>query len=99
MTRRALAFEPTPASVPEAGDLSERVRSLVKAELAPLANAIDTGEIYPADILRKLGGIGAWAAHLPADGVADLRPAVAAMAGIGDCCGATSCMGGGQPKV
>ncbi len=92
MTRTALAFEPTPASVPEAGDLSERVRSLVKAELAPLANAIDKGEIYPADILRKLGGIGAWAAHLPADGVADLRPAIAAMAVIGECCGATSFM-------
>jgi len=92
MTRTALAFEPTPASANEAGDLSERVRSLVKAELAPLANAIDKGEIYPADILRKLGGIGAWAAHLPADGVADLRPAIAAMAVIGECCGATSFM-------
>jgi alkylation response protein AidB-like acyl-CoA dehydrogenase len=92
MTRTALAFEPTHTSANEAGDLSERVRSLVTAELAPLTNAIDKGEIYPADILRKLGGIGAWAAHLPADGIADLRPAIAAMAVIGECCGATSFM-------
>ena len=92
MTRTALAFEPADAAVPEAGDLIERVRSLVTVELAPLTNAIDKGEIYPADILRNLGGIGAWAAHLPADGIADLRPAIAAMAVIGECCGATSFM-------
>jgi hypothetical protein len=92
MTRTALALEPADASASEAGDLTERVRTLVTAELTPLVNAIDKGELYPADILRKLGGIGAWAAHLPADGVADLRPAIAAMAAIGECCGATSFM-------
>src|SRR5258708_31342627 len=92
MTRTALALEPADASASEAGDLTERVRTLVTAEWTPLVNAIDKGELYPADILRKLGGIGAWAAHLPADGVADLRPAIAAMAAIGECCGATSFM-------
>jgi alkylation response protein AidB-like acyl-CoA dehydrogenase len=92
MTRTALAFEQANAAVTETGDLTERVRSLVQAELAPLASAIDKGEIYPADILRKLGGAGAWAAHLPAGGIADLRPAIAAMAAIGECCGATSFM-------
>src|ERR1700682_61801 len=92
MTRTALALEPADAAATEAGDLIERVRSLVTVELAPLTNAIDKGEIYPADILRNLGGIGAWAAHLPADGIADLRPAIGAMAVIGECCGATSFM-------
>jgi alkylation response protein AidB-like acyl-CoA dehydrogenase len=92
MTRTALAFGQTLASLDETDDLSERVRTLVKAELAPLVDAIDQGKVYPVDVLRNLGGIGAWAAHLPADGAADLRPAIGAMAAIGECCGATSFM-------
>jgi alkylation response protein AidB-like acyl-CoA dehydrogenase len=100
MSGPALAFERTTALDDKVVDLSDRVRVLVKAELAPLAAAIDEGKTYPAEVLRHLGGIGAWSAHLPAEGsgnrvgggTADLRAAITAMAAIGECCGATAFM-------
>ena len=39
---------------------------------APLAPAIDAGTVYPSDLLRRLGEIGAWASHRPNNGTADL---------------------------
>jgi alkylation response protein AidB-like acyl-CoA dehydrogenase len=92
MTRTALAFEQISASTIEATDLPERVRALVKAQLTPLVDKIDKGDVYPAEVLRNLGGIGAWAAPLPADGVTDLRSAIGAIAAVGEVCGATSFM-------
>lgn len=83
---------PAPADPAPAEDLAARVRALVKSDLAPLTDAIDKGQAYPEAVLRKLGGIGAWSSHLPVDGAADLRTAIAAMAAIGECCGATAFM-------
>lgn len=91
MTHAALAQNPRLSdSMPD--DLCARVRAVVKSELAPLADAIDKGECYPADVLRKLGAAGAWSAHIPQHGEADLRPAIAAMSAIAECCGATAFM-------
>lgn len=92
MTVTAFAVNKTLAPAAGPGDLADRVRSAVKTGLAPLADAIDKGETYPEAFLRNLGALGAWGTHLPADGAADLRPAIAAMATIGECCGATSFM-------
>ena len=46
----------------------------------------------PADILRALGAEGAFASHMPQDGAADLRPAIAAMSVLSEYCGATAFM-------
>jgi alkylation response protein AidB-like acyl-CoA dehydrogenase len=91
MTQAALAQDPR-LSEATTDDLCARVRAVVKSDLAPLADAIDKGECYPADVLRKLGAAGAWSSHMPHRGEADLRPAIAAMSAIGECCGATAFM-------
>jgi alkylation response protein AidB-like acyl-CoA dehydrogenase len=88
MTQAARVLDlASPAS--EGDDLCGRVRQVVKTDLAPIVAAIDAGEIYPAEILRRLGSVGAWAAHIPAHGAADLRPAIAAMSAVAETCGAT----------
>jgi alkylation response protein AidB-like acyl-CoA dehydrogenase len=60
--------------------------------LAPLASAIDAGSVYPGELLRRLGEVGAWRSHVPLEGPADLRCAIQAMAAIGEVCGATAFM-------
>jgi len=79
--------EPVSASIVEA------VAQLARNELAPLAAAIDSGEVYPAELLRRLGEVGAWGSHLPVNGTADLRCAIQSIAALGEICGATAFMG------
>jgi len=69
------------------------VAQLARNELAPLAAAIDSGELYPAELLRRLGEVGAWGSHRPVDGAADLRCAIQSIAALGEICGATAFMG------
>lgn len=88
MTRAALALE----TRTETEDLCERVRAVAKAKLAPVLDAIDKGELYPAEALRAFGAEGAFASHMPKNGSTDLRPAIAAMSVIGEYCGATAFM-------
>src|SRR5260370_135125 len=80
------AGAPSPAPVPEA------VAAIAREELAPLAAAIDDGTVYPADLLRRLGAVGAWGSHLPGNGAADLRCAIQSIAALGQVCGATAFM-------
>ena len=68
------------------------VARIARQELSPLAPAIDEGTVYPADVLRSLGKIGAWGSHVPQQGAADLRCAIQSMAAIGEVCGATAFM-------
>ena len=79
--------EPVSASIVEA------VAQLARNELAPLAAAIDSGDVYPAELLRRLGEVGAWGSHLPVNGTADLRCAIQSIAALGEICGATAFMG------
>jgi hypothetical protein len=72
--------------------LVDEVASIARKELAPLADAIDAGSVYPAEVLRKLGTVGAWGSHVPQEGPADLRCAIQSMAAIGEVCGATAFM-------
>src|SRR5690606_4198386 len=46
--------------------LLERVKDLVKADLAPITSAIDQEGRYPGEFLRKLGAAGGYAAAVPA---------------------------------
>ena len=53
--------------------IADIVASIARKELAPLAAAIDEGEHYPAELLHRLGEVGAWGSHVPKEGPADLR--------------------------
>jgi alkylation response protein AidB-like acyl-CoA dehydrogenase len=72
--------------------IADEVASIARKELAPLAMAIDDGTVYPADLLRRLGGVGAWESHRPKNGAADLRCAIQSIAVLGEVCGATAFM-------
>lgn len=73
---RVAAQDPAPT-------IADEVARLARHELAPLASAIDAGSVYPAEFLRRVGGVGAWSSHVPQEGPADLRCAIQAMAAIG----------------
>ena len=68
------------------------VRALTQAELPPLVDAIDKGELYPADVLRAFGAEGAFASHMPAERGPDLAAGHRRDVGIGEYCGATAFM-------
>lgn len=72
-------------------DLAE-VRALVVQRLAPLANRIDLEGFYPEEVLRALGGAGAYGAHVaPAGG--GLWDGVRALALVAEECLSTAfCM-------
>jgi alkylation response protein AidB-like acyl-CoA dehydrogenase len=84
-------------SVVEESDLSptsivDAVTTIARRDLAPLAADIDSGKLYPADLLRRLGEAGAWGSHRPDNGAADLRCAIQSMSALGEVCGATAFM-------
>jgi alkylation response protein AidB-like acyl-CoA dehydrogenase len=79
------------AALPSAS-VTEAVAALARKELAPLAAAVDSGEVYPAELLHRLGDVGAWGTHVPRDGAADLRCAIQSIGAIGEVCGATAFM-------
>ena len=70
----------------------DQVATIARKNLAPMAAAIDEGTLYPGELLRRLGDVGAWGSHLPEDGAADLRCAIQSIAAIGEVCGATAFM-------
>jgi hypothetical protein len=78
--------DPVPAPVAAA------VAAIARKELAPLAADIDSGRLYPGDLLRTFGRAGAWGSHRIHDGAADLRDAIQSIAAIGEVCGATAFM-------
>ena len=88
----SLAVSRVEAFDQSAPSLADEVAKVARKELAPLALAIDEGEVYPAEVLRRLGEVGAWSSHLPHEGPADLRCAIEAMMAIGEVCGATAFM-------
>ena len=57
-----------------------------------MAAAIDAGTLYPDELLRRLGDVGAWGSHQPKNGAADLRCAIQSIAALGEVCGATAFM-------
>ncbi|WP_194467374.1 acyl-CoA dehydrogenase family protein [Bradyrhizobium sp. CCBAU 53340] len=85
LSRVEVLDQPAPSIVGEVARIS-------REQLAPLAAGIDAGSVYPAEVLRAFGAVGAWGSHVPKEGPADLRCAIQAMAAIGEVCGATAFM-------
>ncbi len=77
---------------PAQSSIAREVASMAQRNLAPLALAIDEGTVYPAELLRRLGDVGAWESHRPRNGAADLRCAIQSIAALGEICGATAFM-------
>src|SRR5882757_2056270 len=72
--------------------IADQVAAIARKHLAPQAVAIDEGTIYPDELLRRLGDVGAWGSHQPKDGAADLRCAIQSISALGEVCGATAFM-------
>ncbi|WP_024340894.1 acyl-CoA dehydrogenase family protein [Bradyrhizobium japonicum] len=75
-----------------APSIPDEVARIAREQLAPLAAGIDDGSVYPAEVLRKFGAVGAFGNHVPHEGSADLRCAIQAMAAVGEVCGSTAFM-------
>jgi len=72
--------------------VAAEVASIARRNLAPMAPAIDEGTVYPDELLRRLGDVGAWGSHRPRNGAADLRCAIQSISALGEVCGATAFM-------
>jgi alkylation response protein AidB-like acyl-CoA dehydrogenase len=72
--------------------IADQVATIARKSLAPMAAAIDAGSIYPDELLRRFGEVGAWASHQPKNGAADLRCAIQSISALGEVCGATAFM-------
>ncbi len=79
------------AQVIDETSLTDTVHHLVQADLSPIVDAIDSGALYPADFMRKLGSLGAFGSHVDLHGV-DLNPAIDAMSEVSLVCGSTGFM-------
>ena len=79
-------------SVPAVPSVVDSVAVIARSDLAPLTARIDSGELYPEDVLRALGAAGAWSSHVPKNGAADLSCAIRSIAALGEVCGATAFM-------
>ncbi|UPJ56379.1 acyl-CoA dehydrogenase family protein [Bradyrhizobium sp. 192] len=85
LSRAEVLDQPAPS-------IAGEVARIAREQLAPLAAGIDDGSVYPAEVLRAFGAVGAWGSHVPHEGPADLRCAIQAMAAIGEVCGGTAFM-------
>jgi len=76
--------------------IADQVALIARKNLAPQAAAIDEGTVYPDELLRRLGDVGAWGSHQPKNGAkngaADLRCAIQSISALGEVCGATAFM-------
>jgi alkylation response protein AidB-like acyl-CoA dehydrogenase len=86
VTRRAVEDDLPSASI------ADQVATIARKNLAPMAAAIDAGTVYPDELLRRLGDVGAWGTHQPRNGAADLSCAISSIAALGEVCGATAFM-------
>ena len=58
----SLALSRVEAADQPAPTIADEVARIARQELAPLASEIDAGSVYPAELLRGLGKVGAWSA-------------------------------------
>ena len=68
------------------------VRTIADGVLAELADDIDRRGVYPLAVLKRLGEVGAFRAHLALDGERDYGAAIQAIAEVSRVCGATGFM-------
>src|ERR1700754_5136078 len=86
VSRLAADDDLNPASI------ADQVATIARKNLSPMAASIDAGTVYPDELLRRLGDVGAWGSHQPKNGAADLRCAIQSIAALGEVCGATAFM-------
>lgn len=85
-----IANYPNPPLSQEA--LISASQAIVDNDLKPLTIKIDVDGVYPEEVLKKLGAIGAFNHHLPAtrnDGLTDMGAAIQAMATVSHECMST----------
>ena len=70
----------------------QAVRALADGPLAEMADDIDRRGVYPEAILRRLGELGAYRAHMQLDGEPDYVSAIQAITEVSRVCGATGFM-------
>ena len=58
LSRAEILDQPAPS-------IAGEVARIAREQLAPLAAGIDDGSVYPAEVLRKFGAVGAWGSHVP----------------------------------
>jgi isovaleryl-CoA dehydrogenase len=66
--RKMVPFDPTiqsPSLGPELDELRTVVRKFAEAEIAPLAEAVDKDNLFPAHLWRKFGDLGTLGATVP----------------------------------
>ena len=86
LSRRVVDEDSVSASI------ADQVATIARKNLAPMAAAIDDGTVYPDELLRRLGDVGAWSSHQPRNGAADLRCAIQSISALAEVCGATAFM-------
>jgi len=91
-TAASLAVTRRVVGEPPSASIADQVATIARKNLAPMAVAIDQGTIYPDELLRRLGDVGAWGSHQLKNGAADLRCAIQSIAALGEVCGATAFM-------
>ena len=93
MASAALATNDAPP--PSAAEVLGEVGEVVDRDLVPIVGEIDRAGRYPESVMRRLGGAGAYARHLPGlspDGP-DLATAIRAISAAGEHCLSTAfCM-------
>lgn len=67
------------------------IRDYVQSTLPPLVDAIDKGQLYPADFMRGLGTHGAFTSHSDVQSC-DLNTSIDAMSEVAEICGASGFM-------
>ena len=60
----SLALSRLEAADRPAPTIADEVARIARQELAPLAGAIDAGSVYPGELLRSLGKVGAWSSAM-----------------------------------
>ena len=59
----SLALSRVEALDQPAPTIAGEVARIAREQLAPLAAGIDDGSVYPAEVLRRFGEVGAWGSH------------------------------------
>ncbi|MEM9900679.1 MAG: acyl-CoA dehydrogenase family protein [Pseudomonadota bacterium] len=73
-------------------NVADSVAAIARDTLAPMVREIDAG-LYPREVMRAFGAVGAYGTHLPEGDAADLRQTVSLMATAGAHCTSTAfCM-------
>jgi len=89
MNNHTASYSTSPLALDE---LLSAGQEIIEQELKPLTVSIDVEGLYPEEVLKSLGKIGAFSQHLPnvrGDGLTDMASAIQAMAAVSHECMST----------